>query len=87
MPRVHQSSVHAVAVVRRGVIPSPVTMDGLTVPQNNIAAAPPPVLPKLKYVTVPDPPVPAGKSIFASGETDPDVTVNPEPDRATFVLL
>ena len=49
-----------------------------------MSAAPPPVLPQLKCVTVPEPPVPAGKSMFAAGLTLLAVTVKPEPLRATF---
>jgi hypothetical protein len=59
-------------------------MFGVTVPENKIAAAPPPVFPAEKWVTVPDPPVPAGKSIFATGDTEFAVTVQPLPLRPTF---
>ena len=49
-----------------------------------MSVAPPPVLPQEKCETVPDPPVPAGKSIFDAGLTLLVVTVKPEPERATF---
>ena len=73
------------AVVSLGVIPLPVTMFGVTVPEKNIFAAPPPVAPKLACVTVPVPPVPAGKSIFATGDVDPAAGAeNPPVVRATL---
>lgn len=57
-----------VAVVRTGVMPEPVLIFGVTVPDHRIAVAPPPVFPVEKFVTVPEPPVPAGKLIFETGE-------------------
>jgi hypothetical protein len=76
--------VIVVAVERRGVTPLPVTTLGVTVPDHKIAAAPPPVLHVEKCDTVPVPPVPAGKSMLATGDTDPPVTAQPPEDRATF---
>jgi hypothetical protein len=57
-----------VAVVSTGVTPLPQTMFGVTVPLQRIGVAPAPVLPVLKLVTVPDPPVPAGNVILETGE-------------------
>jgi hypothetical protein len=57
-----------VAVVNTGVTPLPQLMFGVTVPLQSIAVAPPPVLPVLKLVTVPVPPVPAGKVMLDTGE-------------------
>ncbi len=75
-----------VAVVRTGVIPEPVEMFGVTVPDQRMAVAPPPVLPVEKFVTVPLPPVPAAKLMLETGEHDagpvPE-TVHPPEVRAT----
>jgi hypothetical protein len=76
--------VIVVAVERRGVTPEPVTIFGVTVPLHRMGAVPPPVLHVEKYVTVPDPPVPAGKSMLATGDTEPPVTVQPPVVRATL---
>lgn len=73
----HQSSVMVVAVVKRGVTPLPHTMLGVTVPDHRIAADPPPLFPVEKYVAVPDPAVPAAKSMFEAGLTELPVTVHP----------
>lgn len=73
-----------VAVVSRGVMPLPVEMFGVTVPLNRIAVAPPPVLPVQKCETVSPPPVPAGKSMLASGVHAPLDTVQPLVVLATF---
>ena len=73
-------------VVNRGVIPAaPIAIFGVTVPLQRIAAAPPPLLPVEKCVTVePDAPL-DGKSMFACGLMLPVVdVVQPLPDRATF---
>ena len=56
-----------VAVDSDGVTPEPVTMFGVTVPDHRIGDAPPPDLPVEKYDAVPEPPVPAGKLIAATG--------------------
>ena len=79
-----QSNVIVDEVVKRGVTPFPVTMFGVTVPLQRIAVAPPPVLPVEKYVTVPEPPVPAGKSMLATGETEPELSAHPPEVRATL---
>lgn len=56
-----------VAVDSDGVTPEPQTMLGVTVPDHRIGVAPPPDLPVEKNDAVPDPPVPAGKLIAATG--------------------
>jgi hypothetical protein len=61
-------SVIVVAVVNTGVTPEPHTMFGVIVPLHKIAVAPPPVLPVLKFVAVPAPPVPAGNVMLETGE-------------------
>jgi hypothetical protein len=75
--------VIAVAVVRMGVTPFPVTMFGVTVPLYQSTPAPVCAEPTPKYVTVPEPPVPAGKEISAAGLTLFAVTVHPPEVRAT----
>src|SRR5215207_7990354 len=80
----HQSSVIVLAVVRRGVTPLPTVILGVTVPEWKMSVAPPPVLPVLKCVTVPLPPVPAGKSMLATGLTLLAVTVHPPVVLATL---
>ena len=76
------------AVVRRGVTPLPVTILGVTVPLHKIACAPVGGvafdLEVEKNEAVPAPPVPAGKSIFATGVIVPVVSVHPPVVRATF---
>jgi hypothetical protein len=76
------------AVVSDGVTPEPLTtIDGVMVPVHRIAEAPPPLLPVLKLViVVPVPPVLAGKSILATGDTLPPVTVHPAEVRSTLTL-
>jgi hypothetical protein len=76
--------VIVLAVVSRGVMPSPLTIDGVIVPDQSIAAAPPPVLPVEKYVAVPLPPVPVAKSMFAAGETLPPDAADQPAARPTF---
>jgi len=73
-----------VLVVRRGVTPFPAAIVGDTPPDQSIAVVPPPVLPVLKKLMVPLPPVPAGKSIFAAGLTLPVVAVLHPVERATL---
>jgi hypothetical protein len=76
-----------VAVVKTGVMPEPVVIFGVTVPDHRMALAPPPVLPVLKFVTVPDPPDPAGNEILATGEVEAGpvpLTVQPPDVRATL---
>ena len=76
-----------VAVVSTGVTPDPVTMLGVTVPLHRIGVAPPPVLPVEKFVTVPEPPVPAGKVMLETGEQlagPVPTTVQPPTVRATL---
>lgn len=73
-----------VPVVNCGVTPEPVTIDGETVPRFSTAEAPPPVLPVVKYEAVPDPPVPAGNEMVATGETTPPVTDQPPELRLTL---
>lgn len=58
-----------VAVVNCGVTPLPVTMFGVTVPDQSSGEVVPPDLPVEKCVAVPEPPVPAGKLIVAAGDT------------------
>lgn len=73
-------------VVNLGVIPLPVTILGVIVPDHRIAVAPPPVLPVEKCVAVPEPPVPAGKSMLAAGLTlPPDDALQPPVVLATLV--
>ena len=72
----------AVAVESCGVIPLPVTMLGVTVPLARIFPAPLAAVPIAAYVTVPAPPVPAGKEIVATGLTLLFVTVQPPEVRA-----
>jgi len=59
-------------------------MEGVTDPDIKIGAVPPPVLPVEKKVTVPLPPVPAGKSICAAGDITPVEAVVHPVDLATF---
>lgn len=75
------------AVVILGVMPDPNVIEGVTEPDQSIALAPPPLFPVQKNVAVPEPPVPAGKSIFATGETLPPVTVHPPDVRATLTRV
>ena len=76
-----------VAVVKTGVTPEPAEMFGVTVPLQRIGVAPTPVLPVLKLVTVPAPPVPAGNVMFETGlqfAGPTPVTVQPPDVRATL---
>lgn len=76
----------AVAVVRRGVTPLPAAMVGDTAPLHRMGEVPPPDFPVEKKLMVPEPPVPAGKSMFATGLTvPPDAVLHPV-DLATFAL-
>jgi hypothetical protein len=63
------------AVVNCGVTPLPVTMFGVTVPENHNTPAPEDALPTPKCVTVPEPPDPAGNAMVEAGETLFAVTV------------
>ena len=56
------------AVVKTGVMPEPVEIFGVTVPDHRIAVAPPPVLPVEKFVTVPEPLAPAGNEMLEPGD-------------------
>ena len=61
--------------------------NGVTVPDHRIAVAPSPVFPVLKLVTVPEPPVPAGKVMLLTGEQlagPVPETVQPPVLRATL---
>ena len=73
-------------VVSVGVIVLPVAMFGVTVPDQRIAAAPPPVFPVLKCVTVSGAPVPVANVIVAAGDIEPPVplAVDQPLERATF---
>jgi hypothetical protein len=71
------------AVVRRGVTPEPAVIEGDTVPDHKIVLVPPPLLPVLHCEIVPAPPVPAGKSMFATGVMVPEDSVHPAVLRDT----
>jgi hypothetical protein len=75
--------VIAVAVVNTGVTPEPVTMFGVTVPEYRSLPVPLTAVPTPKWVTVPEPPVPAGKLIFDTGLTLLPDTVQPPEVLAT----
>jgi hypothetical protein len=65
-------------VVKLGVTPLPVTILGDILPLYSILPAPLTLIPTEKKVAVPDPPVPAGKVIAATGEVlCADATVHP----------
>lgn len=76
------------AVVNLGVTPLPVLMDGDTVPLHKIACAPvgtaAVAFAVAKKVTMPVPPVPAVKSMFATGVTVPLDSAHPVVERATL---
>ena len=82
------------AVDSDGVTPLPVTMLGVTVPDQRIGCVP--VGGEAldfdveKYVTVPEPPVPAGKLIAATGDAcvgAVPLTVQPPVVRATLTRV
>jgi hypothetical protein len=77
--------VIVVAVVKRGVTPFDTTMFGVTVPLYRILPVPEPVsVPTAKCVSVSDPPVACGKSMFATGlELCELAAVHPPVVRAT----
>lgn len=75
-----------VAVVKIGVIPLPQTIFGEIVPEKRILAAPPVGYPKLKYVAVPEPPVPMGKFILETGLATFVATLKPPVVLATVTL-
>jgi len=79
------------AVVRRGVTPFPVTIFGDTVPDHKITWAPVGGVALeaavAKKVTVPEPPVPAGKSILATGVTVPADSAHPPEALVTLTLV
>jgi len=82
------------AVDNDGVTPLPVTMFGVTVPIHNSVCVPVggDALENdvEKFVTVPEPPVPAGKLIAATGDVlagPVAVTVQPPEVRATLTRV
>ena len=88
------SNVIVVAVVRVGVTPTPQVMLGVTVPLHRIVCAPVGgaalELDVEKKDAVPEPPVPAGKLMFAAGDILaglPPVTVQPPVVLATLTLV
>ena len=85
------SSVIVLAVVSCGVTPLPVTIAGVTVPLHKIACTP---VGGVAFdfdvdqkLAVPDPPVPAGKLIAATGVIVPVVSVHPPVVRATLMRV
>lgn len=66
-----------VAVESSGVMPLPVTMFGVIAPEYNNTPAPELRVPTPKCVAVPDPPVPAGKVMAATGATALFETAHP----------
>lgn len=73
-------------VVKIGVTPLETLILGVTVPEYNNLPAPDVAVPTAKWVTVSVPPVAAGNTMSAAGETELAVTVHPAPDLATETL-
>jgi len=75
--------VKALEVVRAGVTPFPHTIAGEIGPDHRMIPAPLDAIPIEAKVAVPEPPVPVGKTMLETGLTALEVTVQPEPVRAT----
>ena len=72
-----------VEVVKRGVTPELTLIFGVIVPDTSKMPAPDEAVPMLKCVSVAVRPVQAGASMFATGDTELAVTVQPPDVRAT----
>jgi len=75
----------AVVVVKRGVTPDETEIFGVIVPLMTSTPAPLDAVPIEKCVSVALPPVHAGPSMLATGETELAVTVQPPEVLATAV--